>query len=59
MNLQVVNFQRCECAYGSIKEPEPLTSTSGRSEIAAYSTYLIVDDPSALLSPIVSPSSSW
>ena len=35
MNLQVVNFQRCKCASGSSKEPEPVPSMSGVSEIAA------------------------
>ena len=39
-NLQVTKL-RCECASGSSKEPESLSSMSGRSEIAACSTSLL------------------
>ena len=35
VNLQAVNFQRCECASGSSKEPDPGPSASGVSETAA------------------------
>ena len=42
----------------SSKEPEPVLSTSGVSEIAACSPSPIADDPSALPSPTSSPSSS-
>ena len=42
----------------SSKEPEPVPSTSGMSEIAACTPSPIVDDPSALPSPTSSPSSS-
>ena len=58
MKLQVVNFQRCKRASGSSKEPEPLPSTSGMSEIAAWPLSPIADNPSALPSPTSSPSSS-
>ena len=34
-NLQAVNFQICECASGSSKEPDPGPSASGVSETAA------------------------
>ena len=54
-NLQVANFQRCECASGSSKEPEPVP---GMSEIATCPPSPIADDPSALPSPTSSPSSS-
>ena len=71
-NLQVENFQRCEHATTqtsvdrffkradrteSSKEPEPVPSTSGVSEIAAHPPSPIADDPSALPSPTSSPSS--
>ena len=42
----------------SSKEPEPVPSMSGVSEIAACPPSPIVDDPSALPSPTSSPSSS-
>ena len=42
----------------SSKEPEPVLSTSGVSEIAACPPSPIADDPSALPSPTSSPSSS-
>ena len=42
----------------SRKEPEPVPSTSGVSEIAACPPSPIADDPSALPSPTSSPSSS-
>ena len=42
----------------SSKEPEPVPSTSGLSEIAACPPSPIADDPSALPSPTSSPSSS-
>ena len=73
MNLQVVNFQRCERAttqtsldhfvksvdrIESSKEPEPVPSTSGMSEIATCPPSTTADDPSALPSPTSSPSSS-
>ena len=53
-NLQVVNFQRCDCASGSSKEPEPEPSTSGVSDITACPP-----SPGAvdLLSPTSSPCS--
>ena len=57
-NLHGVNFQRCERASGSWKEPEPVLSTSSMSEIAACPLSPIADDPSALPPPISSPSSS-
>ena len=40
------------------KEPEPVPSTSGVSEIAAFPPSPIADDPSALPSPTSSPSPS-
>ena len=40
------------------KEPEPVPSTSGMSEIAACPPSPVADDPSALPSPTSSPSSS-
>ena len=42
----------------SSKEPEPMSSTPGMREIAACPLFPIVQDPSALLSPTSSPSSS-
>ena len=42
----------------SSKEPEPVPSTSGMSEIAVCPPSPIADDPSALTSPTSSPSSS-
>ena len=42
----------------SSKEPEPVPSTSGMSEIAACSPFPIADDPSVLPSPTSSLSSS-
>ena len=58
-NLQFVNFQRCERASGSSKEPEPVPSASGLSEIAACPPPPIADNPSTLplLPPPVSNSS--
>ena len=58
MKLQVVNFQSCKHASSSSKEPEPVPSVSGLSEIVACLPALIVDHPSALPSLISSPSSS-
>ena len=58
MNFQVANFQRCEHASGSTKEPEPVPSMSGMSETAAYPPSPIADNPSDLPSPTSSPSSS-
>ena len=55
--LKVVNFQRCEHASGSNKEPEPEPSTSGVSEIACPPSP-IAEDASALPSPVPLPSSS-
>ena len=57
MNLQVANFQRCECASGFSKEPEPVLSTQGMSEIAACPPSPIADDLAALPSPTSPPSS--
>ena len=66
MNLQVANFQRCECAttqtsldpvfmrvdrIESSKEPEPVPSMCGMSEIAACPPSPIADDLLALPSP--------
>ena len=48
MSLQVVNFQRCKCASGSSKKPEPVPSVSGMSEIAACPPSPIADNPSSL-----------
>lgn len=56
--LQVVNFQRYECASDSSKEPKPVPSTSDVSDIAARPPSPIADDPSALPSLASSPSSS-
>ena len=42
----------------SSKEPEPVPSTSGVSEVAACPPSPMADDPSALPSPTSSPSSS-
>ena len=47
-NLLVADFQRCEHASGSCKEPEPMASTSGVSEITACPLSSVADDPSAL-----------
>lgn len=44
----VVKFQRCEQASGSSKGPEPVSSTSGKSEIAACPLSPTADDPSPL-----------
>ena len=55
--LKVVNFQRCEHASGSNKEPEPVPSTSGVSEIACPQSP-IGEDASALPSPVPLPFSS-
>ena len=57
MNLQTADFERCECASGSSKEPEPMPSASGVSEPLAYPPSPVADGPSALLSPTSSPSS--
>ena len=42
----------------SSKEPEPVPSMSGVSEIAACPLFPIADDPSALPSPTFSPSTN-
>ena len=52
----VANFQRCEPAACFSKEPEPVPSTSGVSEIVTCPPPPIPDDRSALPSPISSPS---
>ena len=57
-SLQDVNFQKCEHATPSGKEPEPMPSVSGMSEVAACRLSPIADDPSALSSPTSSPTSS-
>ena len=54
-NLQVTNFQRCERASDSSKEPKPVPSTSDVSDTAACPPSPIADDPSALPSPTPSP----
>ena len=51
MNLQAVNFQRSECAFGSSKESQLVPSTSGVSEIAACPPSPVADDPSVLHLP--------
>ena len=67
-NLQVMSFQRwdhisLDCfskradRIESSKEPEPVPSTSGVSEIAACPLSPVADDPSALSFPTSSPSS--
>ena len=56
-NPQVSNFQRCEHASDSSKEPGPVPSMSDMSEIAAHPPSPIADDPSALPSPTSYPSS--
>ena len=56
--LQVANLQRYERACGSIKEPEPVPSMTGVSEIAACPPSPIANDPSAPPSPTSSLSSS-
>ena len=48
MNLQVMKFQRFTHVSGSSKEPEPVPSISGMSEIAACPPSPIADDLSAL-----------
>ena len=58
MNLHVVNFERCKHVSGSSKEPGPVPSMSGMSEIAACPLSPIADNPKALPSPASSPSSS-
>ena len=55
--LKVVNFQRCAYASGSNKEPEPIPSMSGMSEIACPPSP-ITEDPSALPSSTLPPTSS-
>ena len=50
-------FQEAERIESS-KEPYPVSSASGMSEIAACPLSSIADDPSALPSPTSSPSSS-
>ena len=42
MNLQVVNSQGCEHVSLSSKEPEPVSSTSGMSEIGACPPLLLL-----------------
>ena len=65
-NLQVANYQRCECTpldcffsrvdrIESSKEPEPVPSQSGVSDIAACPPSPIADYPSALPSPTPLP----
>ena len=56
-NLQVTKL-RCECASGSSKEPEPVPSASGMTDIAACPPSPMADNPSALPSPTTSPSFS-
>ena len=51
------SFKRVDRIESS-KEPEPVPSTPGMSEIAACPPSPIADDPSALPSPTSSPSSS-
>ena len=58
MNLQVVNSQGYEHVSLSSKEPEPVSSTSGMSEIGACPPLLIADATSALPFSISSPSSN-
>ena len=57
-SLQVANLQKYEHACGSNKEPEPVPSTTGVSEIAACPPSPITNDPSAPPSPTSSLSSS-
>ena len=57
-NLQAVNVQRCERVSSSIKEPEPVPSTSGVNDTATCLPSPIADDPSAPPSPTSSPFSS-
>ena len=45
------NFQRCKRASDSSKEPEPVPSMSGVSEIAACPQSPTADNPSGLPSP--------
>ena len=56
-NLQTANFERYECASSSSKEPEPMPSASGVSELLACPPSPVADGPSALPSPTSSPSS--
>ena len=73
MNLQVANFQRCECAttqtsldpvfmrvdrIESSKEPEPVPSMSGLCNIAACILSPIANDPSSSTISHPSPSST-
>ena len=58
MNFHVANVQRCECATGSSKEPEPVPSMSDVSEISACPPSPIANDASALPSSTSSPLSS-
>ena len=58
MNHRVAKVQRCECAAGSIKEPESVPSMSDVNEIAACPPSPIANDASALPSSTSSPSSS-
>ena len=41
-NVQIMNFQRWKCISGSSKEPEPVPSMSGMSEIAACPPLLLL-----------------
>ena len=53
----IIFFRRVDIIEYS-KEPEPMPSVSGMSEIAACPLSPIADDPSALPSPTSSPYSS-
>ena len=57
-NPQVSNFQRCEHASNSSKEPGPVPSMSDMSETAVCPPSPVSDDPSTLPSPTSYPSSS-
>ena len=52
------HFFKCVDGIESSKEPEPVPSASGVSEIAACPASPVADDPSPLPSPTSSPSSS-
>ena len=58
MRLQDMNFQRCEHTSGSNKEPKPMPSMSGVSEIAACPLSPLSNRSSALPPPISSLSCS-
>ena len=57
-NLQTANFERYECASSSSKEPEPMPSASGVSELLACPPSPVADGPSALPSPATPPAPS-